>query len=198
MRQFLLAVAVGVALVGCDNKPEAGTKPPPSGGGEMAAQPKDSGKTAEPAKAVAKHPWGSFKKGSFVKTKSVMDMETPKMKTETTTTQTLKDLTADEAIIESEMVMANVPPQKSEMKIPLKAPEGKAAEGPKPKTGSEEIEVAGKKLKCTWTETESEANGVKSVTKVWQSDDVPGHMAKMVMKNPTMTMTTEVVDFASK
>jgi hypothetical protein len=195
MREFLLAVAVCVALVGCDSKPEGGSK---DGG---AKAPDGGTKTTEPVKAAAaKHPWGSFKKGSFVKTKTVMDMETPKMKQETSTTTTLKDLTADEYTIEMEMVMPNVPtPTKSEQKLPLKAPDGpKTAEGPKPKTGSEEIEVAGKKLKCTWTETESEANGVKSVTKVWSSDEIPGHMAKMTMKNPSMTMTTEVVSFEVK
>ena len=195
MREFLLSLAVCAALVGCDNKPEA----PKGGGTADSGKPADAGKTAEPAKAAAaKHPWGSFKKGSFVKTKAVMTMETPKMTTETSTTQTLKDLTADEAVVEMETVIPNVPPQKNEMKIPLKAPEGKAADGPKPKTGSEDLEVAGKKLKCTWTETESEANGVKSVTKVWMCDDIPGHMAKMVMKSPTMTMTTEVVGFEAK
>lgn len=195
MRETLLAVAVCVALVGCDNKPAAGGGGTTStAGGTKDAGTKDSGTKA----AVAKHPWGSFKKGSFVKTKSLMEMTSPAMKTETTTTQTLKDLTADDAVIETETVITGVPPQKSEMKLPLKGPEGKAADGPKPKTGSEEIQVAGKKMKCDWTETESEANGVKSVTRVYTNQDIPGFTAKMVMKNPTMTMTTEVVEFSSK
>lgn len=196
MREFLLSLAVCVALVGCDNKPE-GTKP------AEGAKPAEGGKPAEAAKPaeskVAKHPWGSFKKGSFVKMKSVTDMETPKMKTEMTMTQTLKDLTADEAVIETETVIPNVPPQKSEMKLPLKAPEGKAVDGaPKPKTSTEEIEVAGKKLKCTVTEIETEAGGTKTVTKTWTNEEVPGFTVKTQSKNPTMTMTMEVVEFASK
>jgi hypothetical protein len=192
MREFLLSLVVCAALVGCDNKPEAGK---PAEGGK----PAEAGKTAEATKpAAAKHPWGSFKKGSFVKMKSVTDMETPKMKTEMTMTQTLKDLTADEAVIETETVIPNIPPQKSEMKLPLKAAEGKAVDGPKPKTSTEEIEVAGKKLKCTVTEMETEAGGTKTVTKVWTNDEVPGHTVKTQSKNPTMTMTMEVIEFSSK
>jgi len=202
MRQLVLAVAVSVVLFGCDNKPEGSSKPPAEGGkaGET-AKPAEGGKPAEGAK-VSKHPWGSFKKGSFVKMKTTTEMEVAgnKTKSESTTTQTLKDLTADEAILESEMVMANVPtPMKSETKIPLKAPEGaKVGDAPKPKTGSEEIEVAGKKLKCDWTETETEINGAKTVTRVYTNHDIPGFTAKMTVKSPTMSMTSDVVEFASK
>jgi len=194
MRQFLFAVAVCASLTACDTK---------SGSSASPGEPKDTAvsKAAEPAKAVAKHPWSSFKKGSFVKMKSSSEMEVGgnKMKTETTTTQTLKDLTADEAIIESEMVMANIPPQKSEMKFPLKAPEGpKAADGPKPKEGSEEIDVAGKKMKCKWIETEIEINGQKTVTRIYSNDEIPGHTARMTSKSPTMSMVQEVVEFSAK
>ncbi len=203
MRQLVLAVAVSFVLFGCDNKSESGSKPPTDGGksGEVTSKPAEGAKPAEGSK-VAKHPWGSFKKGSFVKTKTVTEMEVAgnKTKSETTSTQTLKDLTADEAIIESEMVMANVPnPIKSEAKIPLKAPEGaKVGDAPKPKTGSEEIEVAGKKMKCDWTETETEINGAKTVTRVYTNHDIPGFTAKMTVKSPTMAMTQEVVEYASK
>jgi len=185
MRQFLFAVAVCASLAACDNKSGSSSTPP--------ADSKDGS-----TKAVAKHPWGSFKKGSFVKTKSLMEMTSPAMKTETTTTTTLKDLTTDEAVLEVETVMPNLPPTKMEQKLPLKGPEGKAADGPKPKTGCEEIEVAGKKLKCDWTETESETNGVKSVTRVYTSQEIPGFTAKMVLKNSSMTMTTEVVEYSAK
>jgi hypothetical protein len=194
MREILLSLAVCVALAGCDNNGSSTSSAPKDG----AARTDGGTKAAEPVKAAAKHPWGSFKKGSFVKTKTVMDMTSPAMKTETTTTTTLKDLTADEAVLEMETAMPNLPPTKMEQKFPLKAPEGKAADGPKPKTGSEEIEVAGKKMKCDWTETESEANGVKSVTRVYTNQDIPGFTAKMVMKNASMTMTTEVVEYSAK
>jgi len=202
MRHFVLAVAVSVALIGCDSKPEGGaSKPPAEGGkaGEM-AKPEEGGKAAEGSK-VAKHPWGSFKKGSFVKSKTSNEMEVGgnKMKTESTTTQTLKDLTADEAVVETEMVIANVPPTKTEIKMPLKAPEGaRVGDAPKPKTGSEEIEVAGKKMNCEWTETETDINGAKTVTRVYTNHDIPGFTAKMTVKSPTMSLTQEVVEFSSK
>jgi hypothetical protein len=201
MRQFVLAVAVAAALIGCDTKSEGAAKPPADGAktGET-ARPSEEGKPAEGPK-VSKHPWGSFKKGSFAKSKSTNEMEVGgnKVKTESTTTQTLKEITPDEAIIEIETVMSNVPtPTKVEQKIPLKAAEGKPGDGPRPKSGSEEIEVAGKKLKCDWTETETDVNGAKTVTRVYTSPEIPGFTAKMTVKSPTMSLTQEVVEFSAK
>jgi hypothetical protein len=193
MRHCALAVALIGVLVGCDKKEESHpVGHTPLGGTEA----------KEPAKAAAsKHPWGSFKKGSFAKMKSVteMDLAGTKNRTEMTLTYTLKDLTADEAIVETEMIMANVPPQKSEMKMPLKGPEGKATgDAPKPKTGTEDIDVAGRKIKCNWTETETDAGGTKTVIKVYTNEEVPGFTVKTVSKSPTMTSTMEVVEFSSK
>jgi len=194
MRHYALAVAGIVALIGCDPK-----EAPKAGGGAPAGGAPEA---REPAKAAApKHPWGSFKKGSFARMKSVteMDLAGTRNRTEMTLTYTLKDLTADEAIVETEMVMANVPPQKSEMKMPLKAPDGKAAgDAPKSKSGTEEIDVAGKKMKCAWTETETDAGGTKTLTKVYTNEDVPGFTVKTVSKSPTMTSTMDVVEFGSK
>ena len=195
MRQFILAMAVSVALVGCDNKPEGGAKPPSEGA--------KAGEPARPAERAtpAKHAWGSFKAGSFVKSKSINEMEIggTKRKTESTTTQTLKDLTADEAIVERETSIANAPVTKTEVKIPLRPLDsGRVGDAPKPKTGSEEIEVAGKKLKCDWTETETEINGAKTVTRIYTNPEIPGFTAKMTVKSPTMSLTEEVVDFSAK
>jgi len=203
MRDFALALAVCLALVGCDSGSSSSSS---SGGGaktDGGAAKMDGGAKADSGGSkVAKHPWGSFKKGSFVKMKTVSEMEVGgnKMKTEMTMTQTLKDLTADEAVVETETVIPNVPtPTKSEMKLPLKAPEGaKGADGPKPKTGSEEIEVGGKKLKCNWTEVEMDAGGQKMVSKTWTNEDVPGFTVKMVSKGATSTTTMEMVEYSSK
>ena len=195
MRDFLLSVAACVALAGCDGKTE--TAKPPSG---EAASTSAVAAKAEPSKSSApKHMWGSFKKGSFAKLKTVSD--TAGTKSEMTMTHTLVDLTADEAVVETEMAMTGFT-NKSTNKFPLKAPEGgKAADGPKPKTGSEEIEVAGKKLKCTWTEIETENSGIKTVAKSWMCEDVPGHLVKSVSKSTgaaTMSSTTELVEYAVK
>ena len=197
MRAILLSVAVCVALAGCDSKtesPAAGT-PSVANNAAVAAAPK-----SEPAKSSApKHMWGSFKKGSFAKLKTVSD--TAGTKSEMTMTHTLVDLTADEAVVETEMAMTGFS-NKSTNKFPLKAPEGgKAVDGPKPKTGSEEIEVAGRKLKCTWTEIETETSGIKTTAKSWMCEDVPGHLVKSVSKSTgaaTMSSTTELVEYAVK
>jgi hypothetical protein len=207
MREFILAVAVSAALIGCDNKSEGAGKPPADGAktGET-AKPAEGGKSGETAgkaaegSKVAKHPWGSFKKGSFVKTKMVNEMEVAgkKIQTETTTTETLKDVSADEAVIEVERTAANQT-TKTERKEPLKAAAGGVpGDAPKPKTGSEEIEIAGKKLKCDWVETETDVAGAKTVSRVYTNPDIPGFNAKITVKSPTMSMTQEVVDYASK
>lgn len=199
MREFLLSVAVCVALAGCDGKTESSSASKPAGSGDTASTSAVAAK-AEPAKSAApKHMWGSFKKGSSAKLKTVSD--TAGTKSEMTMTHTLVDLTADEAVVETEMAMTGFT-NKSTNKFPLKAPEGgKAVDGPKPKTGSEEIEVAGKKLKCTWTEIETEASGIKTVAKSWMCEDVPGHLVKSVSKSTgvaTMASTTELVEYSVK
>jgi hypothetical protein len=194
MRHLTLSLAVLAALIGCESKEEpkhaSGTP------GTMTASGGGDSKATETS-AVAKHPWGSFKKGSFTKMKTVNDMGGNK--TEMMMTYTLKEVTPDEAIVETEMVMANLPAQKQEMKMPLKAHETKTtADGPKPKTGTEEIEVAGKKMKCKWTEMETDAAGSKMVTKTYTCEEVPGFTVKSVTKSPTMTSTMEVVEYSAK
>ena len=199
MRDFLLSVAACVALAGCDGKTESVSSARPAESGGAASTSAVAAK-AEPGKSSApRHMWGSFKKGSSVKLKTVSD--TAGTKSEMTMTHTLVDLTADEAVVETEMAMTGFT-NKSTNKFPLKAPEGgKAVDGPKPKTGTEEIEVAGKKLKCTWTEIETEASGIKTVAKSWMCEDIPGHLVKSVSKSTgaaTMSSTTELVEYAVK
>lgn len=196
MRETLLTLLACAALAGCDAKTETSVAPkPPASSGDVTAAPK-----SEPAKAAApRHPWGSFKKGSFAKLKSVS--ETAGTKSEMTMTTTLVDLSAEEATVETEMAMTGFS-NKTSAKHPLKAPEGgKAVDGPKPKTGSEEIEVAGRKLKCSWTEVETEASGMKTQSKSWMCEDVPGHLVKMVSKSTgaaASATTMELVEFGVK
>jgi hypothetical protein len=188
-------MAVSMALVGCDSKAET-----PRGAGSEGGTTAEAGKAAEGSK-VAKHAWGGFRKGSFVKFKKITEMEVAGNKTrnETTITETLKDLTPDDAIIEEESLMANQPATKTEWKSPLRAAAGaRVGDAPKPKAGSEEIEIGGKKLKCDWTETETELNGDKTVTRVYTSGEIPGFTARMTVKSPTMSLTQEVVEFSAK
>jgi hypothetical protein len=63
---------------------------------------------------------------------------------------------------------------------------------PKVTQGSEELTIAGKTLKCQWIETTMVMGGQTVVTKVWQSDQVPGGQVKMVsrMDGPDGLVTT--------
>jgi hypothetical protein len=72
------------------------------------------------------------------------------------------------------------------------------AEDPKPevKESTEEVTAVDKKVKAKVTETTMNANGMKTVSKVWMSDEIPGGMVKMettmdgAMKgSSTMTVT---------
>jgi hypothetical protein len=206
MREYLMAVALCVALSGCDNKPESGMH---DGGAKTDAAKSEGGKPAETKSegsksTAAKHSWGSFKVGSMSKLKSVSEMEVAgnKMKTEMTMTYTLKSVTVEEAVVDVETVIPNVPPQKTEQKHLLKAPQTKASgDAPQVKTGTEEIEVAGKKLKCTTSEVDTDANGMKTTMKTWMCDEVPGHLVKSVSKMSgasSGTTTTELLEFAVK
>lgn len=158
-----------------------------------------------------KNAWGSFKVGSWVKTKMKSVSETPqgKMETIVETKTTLKELTADEATIEMEsettMIMNGTenkvpkqPPQTA--KIPLKqaAVQQPDDKGPKPDQGEEEITVAGKKLKCKWTKMTVDAGGMKSTTKVWTSEEIPGFAARTESKTEGAAkseMVTEVIGY---
>ena len=122
--------------------------------------------------------WSGAKKGAWVKYK--MTSEAAGNKTEMEQTTKLVDLSDAKATVETAMTVAGtaLPGQKREVPAKVKAAETKG-DAPKPKEGDEEIEVGGKKLKCHWVETASEAGGNKTVTKIWQSKEIPGGMAKM-------------------
>ncbi len=62
----------------------------------------------------------------------------------------------------------------STLRIPSKA----AAEPRPEKTGEEEIEVLGRKLKCRWMETGIELDGVPQRRRIWMSPEVPGGVVK--------------------
>jgi hypothetical protein len=135
--------------------------------------------------------WSGFKKGAWVKHKMTNEMTGFKSEMENTTK--LEDLTADKAVIETVMVMSGnkLPAQKRDVPAKVKT-EAAKGDAPKPKEGDEEIEIAGKKVKCHWVETTTETNGNKTVAKVWQSKDIPGGMAKMEA-NTTGAATSKMV-----
>jgi hypothetical protein len=184
-------------------KPETQTAPAPA----PAAKP-ESGT----ASVAAKHPWGSFKVGSYVKTKTISKVEVAGMDPDETVTEvitTLVALDSENATLKMQVQIGGTEASTVETKVPLKAA-GQVVDEQKLKEGAfgtETIEVAGKQLACRWVQTESEAEITKTVSKVWQCHDIPGFMAKEISTstgkgtgtgNMKCTTTTEVVEFAAK
>jgi hypothetical protein len=150
--------------------------------------------------AADKHPWASFKPGSYAKMKTTT--MTGPAKTVTEMTQTLVSVDANNAVVETE-TKAMGQTMKNKLNIPLKAsgtattaPQGKA-----PAIVNETITVAGKALACKCVETETTQNGMKTISKACTSDAVPGGAVKVTSKMTgavKMETVTELVDFAAK
>ena len=148
--------------------------------------------------------WARFKPGSFVTHKAVADMGA--MTSETTITNTLKQVTPEKVVVEMAMVTKvagqdmKMPPQTMEHPAKIDKPEEmEAPEGmAKPKEldrGAEELTISGKKIKTTWIKTELKQADMTVVSTVWNNADIPGQMVKMVseMKGPMTTKTKMVL-----
>lgn len=150
--------------------------------------------------AAEKHPWASFKPGSYAKMKSTMQTGPTKMTSEMT--QTLVSLDANNAVVEIE-TKAMGQTNKSRVPMPLKAPAANAtaAQAKPVATTNETITVAGKALACKCVEVETNSNGMKTLSKACSSEAVPGGAVKVVtkttgaMKSETIS---ELVEFAAK
>jgi hypothetical protein len=116
--------------------------------------------------------WAKFKAGSWVKCKTEIDNAGNKMLLPTETTFTLVEVDDKQVVIEEVTVNTLQPkdspkqekPKKRTYKATRKQKEGETKEG------DEEIEVAGKKLACHWTEVTQPSASVKT----WLSPEVPG------------------------
>jgi hypothetical protein len=153
--------------------------------------------------------WSAFKVGTVLKmqTNSAMTMGDKEMVTKMTMTSTLKELTADKAVIEvvTEMDMNGtktaMPAQKQEVpakvaKVADSQPAGVTIT--KKGEGDEEVAVGDKKYKCHWVENLMTSDQMESTSKVWTCSDVPGQTVKMVSETtkPMKSKTTmEVVEF---
>jgi hypothetical protein len=134
--------------------------------------------------------WSKFKKGTSVTLK--MTTVAAGTKSETTVTTTLIETGADKLVVETTSV-ANVagmviksPAFKRDVQKTVMVPKGLKKEelqGGKPpgttQEGTETIKIAGTDVKTKWYKYQSEAGGVKSDSKMWMSEDVPGMMVKM-------------------
>jgi hypothetical protein len=122
--------------------------------------------------------WTGCKPGSWVKMK--LEMSAGGKKVEGESTHKLLELKDDMAVIE---VSGKSKVGEKEYPIPVQKQEIKAKEPPEKvkisAEGDEEIEVAGKKLKCHWYEYSSKQGEKESKGKAWLSKEIPGGSAKV-------------------
>jgi hypothetical protein len=120
--------------------------------------------------------WKDCKAGSWVKFR--MEGEFAGQKIEGEQTHTLLELSAEKAVVDRKgsMKVGASPPVAMDKKDEVKA---KAEEEYQiSKEGEEEIEIAGKKLKCRWIDAVQTKGGEKAELKFWLSKDVPGGVVK--------------------
>jgi hypothetical protein len=150
--------------------------------------------------------WLAFKVGTVLKMQmnSAMTMGDKEMVTKMTMTSTLKELTADKAVIEvvTEMDMNGtktaMPAQKQE--VPAKVAKGADSQPAgvtitKKGEGDEEVAVGDKKVKAHWVENEMTSAQMASTSKVWTSAEIPGGTVKMESQTtkPMASKTTSAV-----
>lgn len=129
--------------------------------------------------------WASFKAGSWVKCKTEIDNGGNKMALPLETTFTLLEVDDKQVVVEELTINTlqpkDSPKQEKARKRTYKATR-KAKEGDL-KEGDEELEVAGKKIACHWTEVQ----GVGGTVKTWTSPEVPG-VARMDVALPSKSV----------
>ncbi|HEX7897086.1 MAG TPA: hypothetical protein VF950_04970 [Planctomycetota bacterium] len=134
--------------------------------------------------------WKSMKPGSTAKYKLEMNQGGQLITGEMI--RTLIEVGADKAVVERKGKMTvgeqiiDVPVEREDVKAKEEKPEKILKES------VEEIEVAGKKMKCRYLETEKEEEGGKTFAKVWAHEDVPGGVVKADVKmgeGATMKLT---------
>ena len=126
------------------------------------------------AKEIPEFTYGSpHKAGSWVTLKTKMDASGVKMMVQST--RTLVEVGADKLVVEQKNKVAMngmEQPESTQKEEVLKDKEKDPIKIEK--EGDEEIEIAGKKLKCHWIEgTQKEAK-----VKFWASKEIPGGLAQ--------------------
>jgi hypothetical protein len=170
-----------------------------------------SGLTGTAAAQTVENPqyktWSGWREGASV----TMKMETAldgKVQSTVTSTQTLKKLSADKAVIEvstvTEVSGQTIKQGPIAMDIPARAPKPPAVkpeaeptnptEAPKFKEskGRETLTINGKKLQCEWTQLEGEGG---YVAKTWSCEDMPLGFVKSVVTVQGMKTISQVVEW---
>lgn len=193
---FAVVAALGLMTVGCDKKnPEPVKKDDKGGAPDNKGGKTDGGKTDAGGgfKYDMWAAWNSFDKGAWVEQETTSKFgDMPESKSSMKTTITSKD----DKVVKGDRNMAGMDMKDQEIakkpegggtgatsdKCPMPGCEKKLSEHKKPETknSTDEIEVAGKKLKCDVVEsTNYDCKGEKQVTiKNWYSKEIPGWIAK--------------------
>jgi hypothetical protein len=152
--------------------------------------------------------WSQFKKGASVTLK--MTATASGMTIETLVTTTLVEVGTKLKLEMTSITKAGgmeikSPPFAREVEKTLTLPPGAKAEDVKAQKpegrfaeGSETVKVAGTEFKTKWYQSKIEAQGLKTETKQWMCDDIPGGMVKMEATTTGAagsTMKMEVVEF---
>ena len=134
--------------------------------------------------------WTAFKPGSSVTYKYNSQEGGQKV--------TLKSVGDTEIVVETEILLnGKAAEQKRERKIPAKIAASLVAKDPK--EGEEEIDVAGKKMKCRTRESEKKLPSGKIATvKVWIQEEIPGMAAQVQSLTDTGKFLMTVTEWEKK
>jgi len=139
------------------------------------------------------NPWTQCGEGSWAEHRLVS--KSGGIESESSSKRTLVKKTADELVfrIDTRVVKPTpAEPTTTESKVKISDVEPAAKEVGR---GQEELEIAGKKLRCAWIQTETDK---KLVTKTWTCEDVPGGLVKSSSKGPDFESEMSLVGFEKK
>ena len=146
--------------------------------------------------------WSAYKPGAWVKFKMSNDMG--QMKVEGEVTSTLKELTAEKAVLENKVIVEMMGTKQENLQTRTLAPKikkGTDSDGSKfeiEKEGDEELEIKGRKYKCRWVLGTLHSKSGEMKIKNWRCGDIVGGSAKMEMTGEgpmKMTTTMTAVDW---
>lgn len=141
--------------------------------------------------------WAQFKPGSFAEVK--MESTVMGTKTKAVTITTLKQLTVEKAVVEVKMTSEamgqkmemppstqDIPAKIEKQDLPdLEPKKGKQPDGTEVlevKKGKEEVKIDDKKIATEWLESKVKTGDSTITSKVWTSEEIPGHIVKMTTK----------------
>lgn len=153
--------------------------------------------------------WSQFNVGTSTTLKTVTKMGGKKI-SEIKITQKLVEKNDDQVVVEvSTVVIANgmefktgankVTHKKSVKSSSAQPADVKGVKVKELDKGEEKVKVGDASYACNWISSSSEFQGMKSESKVWMSDKVPGMVVKTVMSTSSgIESTTELVGFTKK